>query len=287
MAIKFLTIATVLTATILLPIHEHYDEKPSDHSPNTTMHYEIPKQLIFGDKPKDPKDPKPGGDAYLWVYVIFVYLFSGIAFYLLYTYTIKVTRVRQAYLGHQSTITDRTIRLSGIPPELRSEEAIKSHIQAMGIGEVESVNLCRDWRELDHLILEREKVLRQLEEAQTIFLRRERVQRNLETLPIAQPDPPSPRLQTHCDEAPLLRGHLSREFETRRPTLKLRFGFMGMRSRKVDAIDHFTMKLGALDAQIKAARKREYPATPIAFVTLDSVAAAVCFSQAFFTRDRC
>src|SRR5690606_8652183 len=47
------------------------------------------------------------------------------------------------------------------------------------------------------------------------------------------------------------------------------------RGKQVDAIDHYTMKLETLDRKIFEARRKEYKATPLAFVTLNSVAAAV------------
>ena len=44
-----------------------------------------------------------------------------------------------------------------------------------------------------------------------------------------------------------------------------------LQSKKVDAIDYFQEKLRKLDDDIIAARKKEYKATPIAFVTMDSI----------------
>ena len=45
---------------------------------------------------------------------------------------------------------------------------------------------------------------------------------------------------------------------------------------KVDAIDFYTAKLQRLDETILVARKKEYHATPMAFVTFDKVSGAVC-----------
>ncbi|KAK7683908.1 hypothetical protein QCA50_012879 [Cerrena zonata] len=47
--------------------------------------------------------------------------------------------MRQTYLGKQSSITDRTIKLLGIPPMLRNEEDLKRHINSLGIGEIPKI----------------------------------------------------------------------------------------------------------------------------------------------------
>ena len=56
---------------------------------------------------------------------MFTYFFSFVTLYFMHRETFKVIGVRQQYLGTQSTITDRTFRLSGIPRELRAEDKIK------------------------------------------------------------------------------------------------------------------------------------------------------------------
>jgi hypothetical protein len=45
--------------------------------------------------------------------------------------------------------------------------------------------------------------------------------------------------------------------------------------KDVDAIDFYTAKLQHLDQTILEARKKEYPATPLAFVTFEKVSGAV------------
>lgn len=84
--------------------------------------------------------------------------------------TIKVLRVRQKYLGQQNSITDRTIRLSGIPPELRTESALKDYIESLGIGTVRSLHLCRHWSALDKMFQERKQLIQKLEKAWCQYL---------------------------------------------------------------------------------------------------------------------
>jgi hypothetical protein len=45
--------------------------------------------------------------------------------------------------------------------------------------------------------------------------------------------------------------------------------------KEVDAIDYYTVKLQELDRTILDARKKEYVATPMAFVTFETASGAV------------
>lgn len=219
---------------------------------------------------------------FLWMYVALVYLYTALAMYLIISETKKIIRIRQNYLGTQSTVTDRTIRLSGIPPELRSEEKIKETVEDLEIGKVESVMLCKDWTELDGLIDERMNVLRKLEEAWTVHLGYRRVERNLESLPIVQPPPPEPVAdgEDEDEQSRLLRGddpeqnHVT-PYARDRPTTRIWYGFLKLQSRLVDAIDYYEERLRKLDERVKSARKKDCRPTPLAFVTLDSTAACV------------
>ena len=60
-----------------------------------------------------------------------------------------------------------------------------------------------------------------------------------------------------------------------RPMTRLWHGFLGLQSRWIDAIDYYEEKLHKLDEKIKSSRNKVYKPTPLAFVTLDSTAAAV------------
>lgn len=292
MAIKFLAIAALLAATVLTPIHARFGDGKVVKPAQVTTVIRGPEFLQgTAIAPYAKSLYGTGGDAYIWVYLIFVYLFSGLAFYFLYTHTLRVIRVRQDYLGHQCTITDRTIRLSGIPRDMRSEQAIKNHVEGMGIGTVDSVTICRDWKRLDDMMLQRDTILRKLEEAWTVYLSRRRIRQSLETLPYVQPDRSSTQLAAGADEEPLLNGHGHNSYNMKRPQITLRsISFRcclpELTTRKLDAIDHYTMKLETLDAKIEKTRKQEFQALPLAFVTLNSVAAAVSVPRIILTQMR-
>ena len=213
------------------------------------------------------------------MYVAFTYFFTVLALWLLVGETKKIIRVRQGYLGSQVTVTDRTLRLSGIPPDMRSEEKIKELLESLNFGQVDSIMLCRDWTELDDLMKKRTASLRRLEEAWTIYLGPGKLRRNSGALPIVQPPaPPFSRLaEADGEQTQLLsaaeigEAHVPDD-DRERPTKRLWYGPFNIYHKKVDAIDYYSEKLRKYDEQILNARKKDYKPTPIAFVTMESTA---------------
>lgn len=286
-ASRFLSITLFFALVVIYPINRNFLNSDGfgryPHRNETHPEITLSNVRSFeGDGEQYPRLPK----GFPWVYVTFVYLFSGLAIYLLVKETQKIIHVRQGYLGSQSTVTDRTLRLSGIPAEMRSEEKIKRFLEDLQIGKVDSVMLCRNWKELDNLMAERMACLRRLEEAWTVHLGYRRIERNSGTLPLVQPPPPGPTADGHDDEqAALLSGagfeqaHVA-PYKRDRPQTKIRYGHFKMHSKKIDAIDYYEEKLRKLDKTIEDARKKEYPATPLAFVTMESTAACQMAVQA-------
>ncbi len=282
MATKYIAVAFFFSLVVLLPIHVH---EAGDYGlPNKTNSTErsagayghsAPLYGTYKDKETSPKAKRPT-DSMLWMYVCFVYFFSGLLLYFIVTETKKIIRIRQDYLGSQSTITDRTIRLSGIPEGLRSEDMIKEAIENLQIGKVESVLLCKDWKEVDDLMANRMNVLRKLEKAWTVYLVHPKHGGNRILLQGSTPGP-----NPHDEESQrLLDGnsidqHSQDTGAVDRPKTRIWYGFLGLQSRSVDAIDYYEEKLRRLDEQIKSSRNKVFKPTPIAFVTLDSTAAAV------------
>ena len=297
MAIKFLMCTLFFSLVVILPVQVHYTGEyawhRNDNGTDDLQSYVFTPQAptvsqasrILASDGDDMEMPKTG---FLWIYVVFVYLFSAFAIYLLITETTKIIRIRQDLLGNQSTITDRTFRLSGIPSDLRSEEKIKGFLEDLGIGNVESVMVCRDWKELDDLLERRMTVLRKLEEAWTIHLghRREGRRRgSLSTARSGQPrhtsDGEDQHQYEHGNEHDGLLGDDDTEqnhvmtFSQPRPTARIWYGFLNLQSRKIDAIDYYEEKLRKIDDQIKMVRKKDFQPTPLAFVTMDTTASCV------------
>ncbi|KAL8731522.1 MAG: hypothetical protein Q9166_003368 [cf. Caloplaca sp. 2 TL-2023] len=285
MAIKFLAVTFFFALVVILPINVHYMNY--SFPPGKTLaasnvafsSRSIPESLE--DVMAMAKDGSKNNPSNLsWMYVVFTYLFSALAMYLLVTTTQKIIGIRQEYLGSQTTVTDRTIRLSGIPPNLRDESKIKETIENLEIGKVESVILCRDWKELDDMMAQRLVVLRKLEEAWTVHLGYSRA---------GSTQASRERAQSRAavrEDAPLLEDGGDHDqshavtYNQDRPTTRIWYGFLGLQSRRVDAIDYFEERLRRLDEKITTTRKKDFKPMPLAFVTLDSVAACQMAVQA-------
>ncbi|EAU35327.1 conserved hypothetical protein [Aspergillus terreus NIH2624] len=161
----------------------------------------------------------------------------------------------------------------------------ESSWKGLQVGKVESVTLCRDWRELDRLIDERLKILRKLERAWTKHLGYKRQDIREYSLPRTnlQPSGSSILSEEDSERIQLLstsaRDHVA-DYNENRPTTRLWYGPFKLRYRNVDAIDYYEEKLRRIDEMIQAARKKEYPPTELAFVTMESIHASQMVVQA-------
>ncbi|KAJ5143888.1 uncharacterized protein N7515_002675 [Penicillium bovifimosum] len=271
-AIRFLLAVFIFAVAIILPLHYKY-----------TGRYGVPgwdnlpdDKTIVGEVDKEQPITNP---TYLWIYVLFAYVFSGLAIYMLLQETNTIIRVRQTYLGNQTSTTDRTIRLSGIPHDLGTEDKIKDFIEGLRVGKVESITICRKWRELDGLIDERMKVTRELERAWTRHLGYKRPTNDGNTLPLTN--------QQARDEDDEQTGLLARSenehvsgYSNERPRVRIWYGPFKLRYRMIDAIDYYEERLRKIDEYIQTARQKDYPATEIAFVTMESIASSQMLVQA-------
>jgi calcium permeable stress-gated cation channel len=286
MAIKFLLVALFFALVVIKPVHDTHKEKPlPDDDDDKHDKHRRDTSTTWTTMATDYEYYSD----YLWMYLVFAYIFTAWLLYLIVAETRRIVEIRQRYLGSQTTITDRTVRLSGIPLELRSENKIKEFIEDLEIGKVESVTLCKNWKELDDRLFRRDAVLRKLEESWTVYLGNRTIERSLETLPLVQPNPPAPVLEdgyTDQEEgSPLLHdtehdpdGILP--YSRQRPLAKIWHGRFKLQVKKVDAINYYEEKLRRLDEEIKLLRKKDFDPTPLAFVTMDSVASAQMAIQA-------
>jgi hypothetical protein len=304
MAMKFLLLTLFFSLIVIKPVHDAYPE--DDTLPgNGTDHHNHTKHS-GGSKHADlrlhnvllanngshgnftlPYVPDFEND-WLWMYVIFAYLFSGIAMYLIISTTRKVIEVRQEYLGSQTTVTDRTIRLSGIPKYMQDETKIKEFVESLDIGRVERVTLCRNWKELDQAMDKRMDILRRLEEAYTVYMGHKGIQRAHAAMPVIRQNPPPPILIDDTvggdeETSSLIRpnSQLPRwPYTQSRPKAVVRYGFLKLRMRRVDAIELYETQLKEIDDRIKRLRESEFDPTPLAFITMDSVASCQMTIQA-------
>ncbi|KAK4184170.1 hypothetical protein QBC35DRAFT_66850 [Podospora australis] len=304
MSMKLFGIMLFFAAVVLEPINRHYihpdplDGDGTDPDGSSSSFFrQYPTYSDYGharlfEDGNDGNGNHPDeswNKGYLWSYLVFAYFFTALTLYIMDKETLKVIRVRQDYLGTQSTITDRTFRLSGIPKELRTEAAIKELVEKLEIGKVECVNLCRNWKEIDGLMTLRETVLAKLEESWSVYVRQKpRVQARAQPNGNGTPSSDVDSLPRDVDEEAadendrLLRaGVLADRFpERERPQTRLWYGFLRLQSRKTDAIDYYSERLRLLDEKIIAARKKTFEPADLAFVTMDSIAACQMAIQA-------
>ncbi|EGX95247.1 hypothetical protein CCM_03519 [Cordyceps militaris CM01] len=297
MAIRLFCVMGFFALVVLSPINYKYRGSgflpgPPDDGDNHTAYTYHPKSYASVRLPFTPydDDKDDGKDrsrerSYLWAYVVFTYFFVALTLYTINWETFRIIKLRQDYLGSQSTVTDRTFRLSGIPVSLRSEAKLKTLVEKLGVGSVETVFLCRDWKDLDALVEERTRLLNRLETAWARYLdsqhphNRDGLGRS-DHLPVPdtarEQDEESGEnwglLQSNPDQPHLLHGV--------RPQVVLRYGFMGLRRQKVDAIDYYEEKLRRIDEKVVVARKQEYKTADMALVTMDTVAACQMLIQA-------
>ncbi|KAJ4270214.1 hypothetical protein NW762_001890 [Fusarium torreyae] len=299
MAIKLFSIMAFFATVIVWPINARYDKFRLDLGGHGAKHdssspFYNPSQDLFSSSDfLDSGDGKKGKDKSFelgwWSYVVCTYFFVGLTIYYLNLETFRVIKFRQDYLGSQSTVTDKTFRLTGIPEDLRSEDAIKNLIEKLGVGTVDKVMLCRNWKKLDDLVDLRDATLRGLEGAWATFLKHQRQNRKDNGSQRRRGDGvPQGASQGQED------GEQSRENgrlldseqepwdsgDEGRPKVNIRYGTLGLRSRNVDAIDYYEERLRRLDAKVFDARKKSYTPTDTAIITMDSVASCQMAIQA-------
>lgn len=285
---KLFGIMFLFAAIVIEPINIHFVYNDKGDGKSSSVSSTGASQWMFegGDDEKDPDTSFDKALGYLWSYLIFTYFFSILTMWIMDKETRRVIRVRQDYLGTQLTITDRTFRLSGIPKDLRTEENIKDLVENLEIGKVESVTLCRDWSELDKLVDERQNLLLGLEETWSVYLGQKPVQKTAAYGGNRTNDPREDSSPNIGDEeagetGPLITGPSTAQLvERKRPQTRIWYGFLKLQSRTTDALDYYEERLRRLDEKIREARKRNYDAADLAFVTMDSIAACQMAIQA-------
>ncbi|CAG8723102.1 5542_t:CDS:2 [Cetraspora pellucida] len=104
----------------------------------------------------------------LWAHMICTYIVSISWMYLSYkNYYHYMTLHRQHLLNKVETdsITARTVMVSRLPHDLRSEEKLQEFVDGLGLGPVETTRIVRHTGKLDRKIYRREKALLLLEKA--------------------------------------------------------------------------------------------------------------------------
>ncbi|KAI8062111.1 hypothetical protein BC940DRAFT_370479 [Gongronella butleri] len=109
---------------------------------------------------------------YLIAYLVFAYFFTIVTWFFLQQNYQQYVCVRSQYLlVHDRQLVTRSVLITGLPPQLRSDDALRTYFETMiGVGEVESVHVMRYVDKIENLVQKRAKVLRKLERAYCTYL---------------------------------------------------------------------------------------------------------------------
>ncbi len=140
MSTRLFAVMFFFSAVVLEPINQHFvsDDKGGKRPPSSYFShlFDLPSpapdvysgQYTFANDTDDPDwgDSWNREKGYLWAYLVFVYFFTSLTVWIMNSETFRVIKIRQDYLGTQSTITDRTFRLSGVPRSSGRKQRLRS-----------------------------------------------------------------------------------------------------------------------------------------------------------------
>ncbi|CAG8639499.1 14330_t:CDS:2, partial [Acaulospora morrowiae] len=287
MAFQFLLFNVLIVGPILLPIN-YYAGGTNEGVAG----------LSISNIPSGIKDP-------LWAHTICTYLVSLSWMYLLYkNYCDYIDMFRQHLLNRvkNDPITARTVMVSRIPPELRTEEKLREFVEKLGLGPVESTRMVRHIGKLDRKIKRREEVLLALEKAHIQLAKKcetkehQRIQSIVEWLDV--------RKRKRTNNIGKQVSSDQDNFTTRNATVTTAstftnedimeqedgyVGFMGS-GKSVLSIDHFIKKFNYLNRRIAELRSlpinaTPYKATSTGFVTFrDHISAQLCAQSIMYSK---
>lgn len=161
--------------------------------------------------------------AAFWAYVVLAYMFDAVIFYFLWANYRHIFRLRRAYLEsdeYQRSLHSRTLLLTDIPPQLRSDEGIvKITDEVKASADTPRGQIARNVKDLPDLYEEHEKAVRELEKVLAKYLK------NPDKLP------------------------------AKRPTTKVGKAHGSFsKGQEVDAIEYLTVRIKELEAEVKEVR---------------------------------
>lgn len=164
------------------------------------------------------------GSRIFWVYVVMAYVFDAIIFYFLWRNYRAVLRLRRAYFDspeYQRSLHSRTLLLTDIPKDLRSDDGILRIAEDLkATPDVPRGAIARNVKDLPELVEEHEETVRALEKVLAKYLK------NPDKLPAKRPT---------CKAA--------KHDKTYR------------KGQRVDAIEYLTSRIQELEREIKEVRE--------------------------------
>ena len=207
-------------------------------------------------------------NSYLSLHLVFTYLFTILALRAIYKNFKRFIRSRQLFsLELVHSIPARTVMVTHLPPQLRSEPALAEYFEQMDLA-VESVNICREVGSLKRLLDVRTQALRKLESSWVDYLGNPSVVAPNKSIryPLVDIDDAA-SIESQPEQLVLP--------NRKRPTVR-----QGWFTRKVDAIEHYEDKFGEADDLVKKRRRTgRFKPTHVAFVTFEKMSSAVSRSS--------
>ncbi|KAJ2836694.1 hypothetical protein FBU31_001306 [Coemansia sp. 'formosensis'] len=214
---------------------------------------------------------------YAAAHVVLAYVFAAVLFFYIDRFSLHTISMRWHYLLlTRRSGNSRTLMLTHLPRELRSEAALHAFVSGMHVGRVEAVSVAPDTSALDDALKERATALDALEAAYAQALGNPCRARTYDAVllrRVALTDTPHARdVERRLLHRWAKKGKGAR---VNRPSLLLWWPL-----RRVDAIDHWRARLTAADRLVAAARAEAREAGgSTAFVTMRRPVDAYVASQ--------
>ncbi|KAI8097594.1 uncharacterized protein BX664DRAFT_293215 [Halteromyces radiatus] len=205
--------------------------------------------------------------SYLVAYLIFTYFFTFIAWFFLQQNYDSYIYMRARYLLQLSrSLVCRSIIVTGLPDELRTDQALADYFESLGVGLVVSCHVVRHVKGLGHILRLRANNLDKLESSYVEYLGN-----------------PCQYINDHPDYISHHARCITQEDNERQQQQQQQQqlnGFLGLCGPKVDAIDYYTKEFDKWDKLALEARgSPNFDMTSVGFVTFEKMKSALIASQ--------
>ncbi|KAF8326836.1 uncharacterized protein EI90DRAFT_3281600 [Cantharellus anzutake] len=287
MSFQLFTVASLLALCILMPINYHNnigfddddDDKNGDDNDNPSY------ARLFRLLPSPPKQGVPGDD---WIgrlndansiqtlHLLFTYVFTILTLRFIHRAYQSFIQSRQIFclqLAH--SVPARTVMITDLPEHLRGERALAEFFENMELG-VESVSLVREYGALGELIGKRTDALLSLEAAWTNYVGNPSAVEAYDPSVDIRSDPITGGY--HGEDVGDEEAQRTRLVVPHRPRPTIRSTCF---SRKRDALEYIEQRFQAADEAVRRKRRSaKLKATPVAFVTFETMSSAQVAAQA-------
>ncbi|KAM3583870.1 hypothetical protein VKS41_003838 [Umbelopsis sp. WA50703] len=214
---------------------------------------------------------------YLIPYLVFTYVFCLVAFWLMYRNYGRYVSLRRRYMIRlKNSLQSRSVMVTGIPQDMRTDQKLAEYFEDLGLGPVESTHVVRYVKTLRSTVAQRSSYLRSLETYYAKYWGN----------PCEDPNYDPDSILDEAENEDEQEQAVSAQKSTvpyivknrKRPTT--RTGFIGLFGKKVDAIDYYTQKYIDADDKVSELRSQtNFQTSSVGFVTFESNVGATLASQ--------